>query len=100
MHDPEEPDQNESPPGLTRRDFLSHAGSAGLAGLAASMPLVAAATDIGHAPPEAPEIPGTVPVALASTGRHIRSGSTRVPRCSTRGACTVHASRLVALFAI
>jgi len=34
MHDPEEPDQNESPPGLTRRDFLSHAGSAGLAGLA------------------------------------------------------------------
>jgi xanthine dehydrogenase YagT iron-sulfur-binding subunit len=68
MHDPEEPDPNESPPGLTRRDFLSHAGSAGLAGLAASIPLVAGATDVGRAPPEAPEIPGTVPVALRVNG--------------------------------
>jgi len=68
MHDPDAPDENESPQGLTRRDFLSHAGTAGLAGLAASMPLVAAATEIGPVPPQAPEIPGTVPVALRING--------------------------------
>ncbi len=70
MHDPEEPDQKESLPGLTRRDFLSQAGT-GIAGIAATMPLVAAAAEIAAAPPEAPEIPGTVPVALVINGtRH------------------------------
>jgi len=68
MHDPDEPDRDESPKRLTRRDFLSHAGTAGIAGLAASMPLVAAATEIEPAPPEAPEIPGTVPIALRING--------------------------------
>src|SRR6202521_467785 len=67
MHDPEAPDQNESPQGLTRRDFLSRAGTAGIAGIAASMPLVAAAAEI-EPPAEAPEIPGTVPVALRING--------------------------------
>jgi xanthine dehydrogenase YagT iron-sulfur-binding subunit len=67
MQDPETPDPNESTQGLTRRDFLSRAGTAGLAGLAASMPLVAAATEIAP-PPEAPEIPDTVPVALRING--------------------------------
>ena len=69
MPDPEAPDQTESPQGLTRRDFLSHAGTAGLAGLAASMPLVAAATEIAQAPPEALEIAGTVPIALRINGK-------------------------------
>jgi len=70
MHDPEEPDQKESLPGLTRRDFLSQAGT-GIAGIAATMPLVAAAAEIAAAAPEAPEIPGTVPVALVINGtRH------------------------------
>ncbi len=68
MHDPEEPDQNESPPGLTRRDFLSHAGY------------------------------GASRTRINGTTYKVRID--RVPRCSTRGACTVHASRLVALFAI
>jgi len=68
MPDPEAPDQNESPPALTRRGFLSHAGTAGLAGLAASLPLVAAATEIAPAPPEAHGIPGTVPIALRING--------------------------------
>ena len=68
MHDPDSPDPNESPQGLTRRDFLSRAGTAGLAGLAASMPLVAVATEIAPAPPEAPEIPGTVLVSLRING--------------------------------
>ena len=65
--DPDAPDRKESPPGLTRRDFLSRAGAAGVAGVAASMPFVAAATEIAP-PPEAPEIPGTVPLALRING--------------------------------
>ena len=70
MHetDPDAPDRKESPPALTRRDFLSRAGAAGVAGVAASMPFVAAATEIAPAPPEAPEIPGTVPIALRING--------------------------------
>jgi xanthine dehydrogenase YagT iron-sulfur-binding subunit len=70
MHDPEEPDEKESLPGLTRRDFLSQAGTgiAGIAGIAATMPLVAAAAEIAGAPPGAPEIPGTVPITLVING--------------------------------
>jgi xanthine dehydrogenase YagT iron-sulfur-binding subunit len=68
MHetDPDALDGDESPRGLTRRDFLSRAGAAGVAGVAASMPFVAAATEI--APAQAPEIPGTVPIALRING--------------------------------
>ena len=66
MDDPNAPDENESR-GLTRRGFLSH-GAAGIAGVAASMPLVAAAAEIASAPPEAPEIPGTVPITLRING--------------------------------
>jgi xanthine dehydrogenase YagT iron-sulfur-binding subunit len=67
MHDPDALDRDESPHVLTRRGFLSQAGMAGVASVAASMPLVAA-TEIAQAPPEAPEIPGTVPVALRING--------------------------------
>ena len=70
MHetDPDALDQNESPQGLTRRDFLSRAGAAGVAGVAASMPFVAAATEIAPVPPAAPEIPGTLLVSLRING--------------------------------
>ena len=68
MHDPDAPDGDESPLLLTRRGFLSRAGVAGVAGVAASMPLVAAATDIALAAPAAPDIPGTVPVTLRING--------------------------------
>jgi xanthine dehydrogenase YagT iron-sulfur-binding subunit len=68
MHDPDAPDRDESPHGLTRRGFLTHAGAAGIAGLAASLPLVAAASELAPAPPEQPAIPGTVPVALRING--------------------------------
>ena len=70
MHetDPDAPDRKESPHALTRRDFLSRAGAAGVAGVAASMPFVAGATEIAPAPAEAPEIPGTVPIALRING--------------------------------
>jgi xanthine dehydrogenase YagT iron-sulfur-binding subunit len=66
MHetDPDALDGDESPRGLTRRDFLSRAGAAGVAGVAASMPFVAAATEIAPAP----EIPGTVPIVLRING--------------------------------
>ena len=67
MHDPDAPDRDESPHLLTRRGFLSQAGMAGVASVAASMPLVAAA-EIVPTPPEAPEIPGMVPVALRING--------------------------------
>ena len=66
MHDPDAPDRDESSPGLTRRGFLSQAGMAGVATVAASMPLVAAA-EIAPAP-EAPDIPGTVPISLRING--------------------------------
>jgi xanthine dehydrogenase YagT iron-sulfur-binding subunit len=66
MDDPDASDRNESR-GLTRRGFLSHAGVAGIAGVVASVPLVAAASDITP-PAEPPEIPGTVPIALRING--------------------------------
>ena len=66
MDDPGAPGPNESR-GLTRRGFLSHAGVAGIAGVVASMPLAAAGAEI-MSPPEAPEIPGTVPIALRING--------------------------------
>jgi xanthine dehydrogenase YagT iron-sulfur-binding subunit len=66
MDNPDAPDQSESR-GLTRRGFLSH-GVAGIAGVAAAVPLVAAAAEVVAAPPEAPEIPGTVPIALRING--------------------------------
>jgi xanthine dehydrogenase YagT iron-sulfur-binding subunit len=71
MHDPHAPDHDDAPRGLTRRNFLSRAGAAGVAGIAASIPLVAA---VAEAPPiatdasAAPEIPGTVPIALRING--------------------------------
>ena len=68
MHDPDAPDRDESPHGLTRRSFLSHAGAAGVAGVAASIPLVAAASEIAPELAQAPVIPGTVPVALRING--------------------------------
>jgi xanthine dehydrogenase YagT iron-sulfur-binding subunit len=67
MHDTDAPDGNESRHRLTRRDFLSQAGMAGVASVAASMPLVAA-TEIAPAPPATQETPGTVPVALRING--------------------------------
>jgi xanthine dehydrogenase YagT iron-sulfur-binding subunit len=69
MHDPDAPDRDESPHGLTRRKFLSRAGAVGAAGVAASMPLVAAATEIAPELPQAPVIPGTVLVALRINGK-------------------------------
>ncbi len=68
MHDPDESNQDKSPPELlTRRGFLSQAGVAGVATIAAALPL-AAATEIAPAPPNAPDIPGTVPIALRING--------------------------------
>jgi xanthine dehydrogenase YagT iron-sulfur-binding subunit len=67
MDDPDAPDRDQSPHRLTRRGFLSQAGAAGVAGVAASMPLVAAATEIVPAPQEL-EIPGTVPITLRING--------------------------------
>ena len=67
MHDPVAPDQDESPPRLTRRGFLTQAGMAGVATVAASIPLAAMA-EVAPAAPAAPEIPGTVPVALRING--------------------------------
>lgn len=64
MHDPDTPDQDGSPHRLTRRSFLTQAGMAGVATVAASMPLVAAA----EVAPAAPEIPGAVPVTLRING--------------------------------
>jgi xanthine dehydrogenase YagT iron-sulfur-binding subunit len=61
-----DPDRNESPQGLTRRGFLTHAGLASAASVAASLPLVAGA-EVAPAP-RAPVIPGTIPVALRVNG--------------------------------
>jgi len=69
MHDPDAPDRDETPDGVTRRNFLSRAGAAGVAGVAASIPLVAAATEITPAPAQPPAIPGTVPVVLRINGK-------------------------------
>ena len=67
MHDPDAPDLDALPKQLTRRDFLSRAGTAGVAGIAASMPIVATAAEVAPAP-SAPDIPGTVPIALRING--------------------------------
>jgi xanthine dehydrogenase YagT iron-sulfur-binding subunit len=68
MHDSDERDRDEPRKLLDRRSFLTHAGVVGAAGIAASMPALAAATELSAAPPEAPEIPGTVPIALRING--------------------------------
>jgi xanthine dehydrogenase YagT iron-sulfur-binding subunit len=71
MHDDDAPNRDESPHGLTRRNFLSHAGAAGIAGVAgaaASISMVAAAAEMASTLPERAEIPGTVPVALRING--------------------------------
>ena len=67
MHDSDERDRDEPRQSLTRRSFLTNAGLAGVAGVAASMPLVAAATEVAPEP-ATPEIPGTVPLALRING--------------------------------
>ena len=71
MHDPDALERDDAPRGLTRRNFLTRAGAAGVAGVAASIPLVAAvaeaplvSTDVADAPP----IPGTVPITLRING--------------------------------
>jgi xanthine dehydrogenase YagT iron-sulfur-binding subunit len=73
MLDSDERDPDEQRTLLNRRSFLTHAGVVGAAGIAASMPAVAAATELA-ATPEPPEIPGTVPVTLRINGRtqHVR----------------------------
>ena len=71
MHDPDAPDQDESPRPLSRRGFLSRAGAAGVAGIAASIPLVAAAAEAAPTltgTDAAPDIPGTVPISLRVNG--------------------------------
>ena len=68
MHDDRAPDHDESAHGLTRRRFLSHAGVAGVAGVAAAIPVLAAAAEIAPAPSVLAEIPGTVPVTLRING--------------------------------
>lgn len=71
MHDPDAPEQDESPRSLSRRGFLSRAGAAGVAGVAASIPLVSAAAATAAMPSEtsgAPDIPGTVPMTLRING--------------------------------
>ncbi len=68
MHDPDAPDSDESTPVLSRRGFLSRAGIAGVAGVAASMPLVANAAAVAPTSPTALDIPGTVPIALRING--------------------------------
>ena len=67
MRDSDERDRDEPRQSLTRRSFLTNAGIAGVAGVAASMPLVAAATEVAPEP-ATPEIPGTVPLALRING--------------------------------
>ena len=71
MHDSDERDRDEPRKRLSRRSFLTQAGVVGAAGIAASMPAVAAATEVAAAPPQ---IPGTVPVALRINGttHHVR----------------------------
>lgn len=68
MHDPDAPEFDELPKRLSRRVFLSRAGAVGVAGVAASVPLVAAAAELAPAPPRTPDIPGTVPIALRING--------------------------------
>ena len=71
MHDPDAPEHDDAPRSFSRRNFLTRAGVAGVAGIAASMPLAAALAESPalHADPSAaPEIPGTVPIALRING--------------------------------
>ena len=71
MHDPDAPDRNESTPVLSRRGFLTRAGAAGVAGVAASIPIVAAVAERAPAPSAetvVADIPGTVPIALRING--------------------------------
>ena len=71
MHDPEAPEQGESPRSVSRRGFLSRAGLAGVAGVAASIPIGSAAAEIvptAAEAPAAPDIPGTVPIGLRING--------------------------------
>ncbi|MDB4905463.1 MAG: (2Fe-2S)-binding protein [Gemmatimonadetes bacterium] len=73
MHDPDAPDHDDAPSGLTRRNFLTRAGAAGIAGVAASIPLAAAlAEGVPEATDAAPDIPGTVPIALRVNGATLR----------------------------
>jgi xanthine dehydrogenase YagT iron-sulfur-binding subunit len=69
MHDPDALD--DSPRGLTRRNFLTRAGAAGVAGVAASIPLVSAVAENVPAATDhsaAAEIPGTVAISLRING--------------------------------
>ena len=69
MRDPDAPDQDEAVRLLSRRGFLSRAGAAGVAGVAASIPIGAAAAETVATPAAAaPGIPGTVPIALRING--------------------------------
>ena len=70
MHDPDAREQDEAPRGLSRRNFLARAGVAGVAGVAASIPLVSAVAEspVATEAAGAPDIPGTVPVALRING--------------------------------
>ncbi len=71
MHDPDASEKDDSPRFLSRRGFLSRAGAAGVAGVAASIPLVSAAAEAVATPTQAaaaPDIPGTVPIALRING--------------------------------
>ena len=70
MHDPDAPDNDEISRALSRRNFLTRAGAAGVAGMAASIPFVAAVAEDKPQPMVgvAPEIPGTVPIALRING--------------------------------
>ena len=71
MHDPDAPERDGAHRALSRRNFLTRAGAAGVAGMAASIPLASAVAQVTTPPanPEAaPEIPGLVPVTLRING--------------------------------
>jgi xanthine dehydrogenase YagT iron-sulfur-binding subunit len=73
MHDPHAPMKpDESPTVVSRRGFLTRAGAAGVASVAASIPLVSAVAESTLTPTDsagaAPDIPGTVPIALRING--------------------------------
>src|SRR4051794_406930 len=74
MHDSDERDRDVPRERLSRRSFLTHAGVVGAAGIAASVPAVAAATELAATPLAPSAIPGTVPLALRINGttQHVR----------------------------
>jgi xanthine dehydrogenase YagT iron-sulfur-binding subunit len=73
MHDPDAPEHDDAPRGLSRRNFLTRAGVAGVAGVAASIPLVAAiAESVPMTTDAAQDIPGTVPIALRINGATLK----------------------------